>query len=494
MPNYKGHGSLKSFSCILKNFDGSKFIDITTLIIDMSIYEDIFKNSMYGVVAIQDAVNLLNGMVNGHGETSNAFPIVGEEYLEINYEVLGFEPVFRRFFVNSIEDISTNQALTTRTYVLDFCSEEHLLDACTLVQRAFKKKISDAAEIILNDFLKVNEELPTGKKKKNVDIQPTKGNQNIVVPTMTPFETLNFLARRSIAENVFQSASYLFFENKDGFNFCDVEYLIRRGKIRYNQNPKTYTYFYQSPLIPISSDDSKAYKTIISMSQKSRFDTMEKIKNGYFESNIFIFDFINKKLKNRNYKFIDNYTNYNTLGAAGESVQETSYPENSTDFIRSVTAERAIPQTVLGIFNLAKDSPPGKHTKLFFIPKDSTQPDTYLEEIIPNRASYMTRLAQNMFTCEVYGDPNIAAGDVISIDLPEIVGTSGANKLHDRFMSGYFLVTTIHHKLTPDSYTCTYDLYKNGFSDPIITKEKPEPSNSAYLNNAAKLGVNDGRK
>jgi len=116
---------------------------------------------------------------------------------------------------------------------------------------------------------------------------------------------------------------------------------------------------------------------------------------------------------------------------------------------------------------------------VFFIPKDSTQPETYLDEVYAHRASYMTRFAQNMFTAEVYGDPNIKAGDVILIDLPEIIGTTGPTVNKDKYLSGYFMVTTIHHKLTPDNYLCTYDLFKNGFSTQVITTDNTEPITSA---------------
>jgi hypothetical protein len=82
----------------------------------------------------------------------------------------------------------------------------------------------------------------------------------------------------------------------------------------------------------------------------------------------------------------------------------------------------------------------------------------------------MTRLVQNMFSIEVYGDTKIGAGDVIMIDLPEIDGFTSGSKF-DKYMSGYFLVTSIHHKLTPDSYHCTYDIFKNGFSQGVINSE-----------------------
>jgi hypothetical protein len=243
-----------------------------------------------------------------------------------------------------------------------------------------------------------------------------------------------------------------------------------------------------------TNEDSK-FKNIISLTQKHKFDTIEKLKRGYFESEVLVYDFLLRKATPYTFKFADKYTNFNTLGAAGESVSEPSYPENSLDFIKSVTQDPEKPATkLLGIFDLKKDDPPGKHSKVFLIAKDSLQPDTFLEEIYANRNSYMTRLAQNMFTCDVYGDPSLTAGDVITINLPDIMGTSESTKSQntDYFLSGYFMISAIHHKLNPESYACTYDLFKNGFSSPVITTdntETPDGASSAYLNQAAELKV-----
>ena len=104
----------------------------------------------------------------------------------------------------------------------------------------------------------------------------------------------------------------------------------------------------------------------------------------------------------------------------------------------------------------------------------------------------MTRFAQNMFTAEVYGDPNIKAGDVILIDLPEIIGTTEAVGKKDKYLSGYFMITTINHKITPDNYLCTYDLFKNGFSTQVITTNNTEsvPSaDSAAIGAAVNMGI-----
>lgn len=481
--SYRGLGSLKKFSVILKNVDSSISVDITSLVIDFSIYEDIFSKTLYGDVSIKDSVNLLNGST----QLGNAvgFPIVGEEYIEVTYSVLGLtdpEEYTKRFAVYSIKNLKVEANLKTKNYVLQFCSEEHLIDSTTLIQKSYKDiQISDMVESVLKDYLQVDKSFNGGKKTKNYVIQKTRGNQHIVVPRLSPFETLDLFARRSIAEKNFESASYLFFENKDGFNFCDIEYLIQKGRQQHRDSFNVYRYFYNNPQMSGAHEDSDvaAFKNILRLTQKHKFDTIEKIRRGYFESEVVEFNLTDRSVSPTTFKFLDNYNKYNTLGNP-DTGGNISFPENSVDFIRNVTESPSSQPKILGIFDFTKNNPPGKHTKVFFIPKDGTKPETYLKDIYTNRASYMTRLAQNMYTADVYGDPRIGAGDIISVDIHEYSGTTTEHVDLDKYASGYYLVTSIHHRFTADSYMCTYDLFKNGFSAPVVsrdTDEKPAPAN-----------------
>jgi len=97
-----------------------------------------------------------------------------------------------------------------------------------------------------------------------------------------------------------------------------------------------------------------------------------------------------------------------------------------------------------------------------------------------------------MFTAETYGDPNITAGDVITLDLVDPIGLGGSGENYkrnpDRFLSGYFMITSIQHKITPDSYLMKFDMFKNGFSNPVVTTKngtRPEGAAGAYINAAA---------
>lgn len=487
---YGGLGAIEKLKVVLKNVDGTSSIDITSLVLNLSIYEDIFSPTIYGDVSIKDSVNLLNG--EQQDSNAFAFPLVGEEYIEMAYNVTGEETVFRRFAVYAIKNIQHDANLKVRNYVLHFCSEEHLLDATTLVQRSWKdKQISDMVKDVLVDYLKVNEVLPNGKKKKIYRIQPTRGQQQIVVPRLTPFETLNLFARRSIAEKLFTSGTYLFFENKDGFHFCDIEFLIQDGRQKRTKNIDVYTYKYHKSNFGEDGgpNSPNAYKTIIDFKQKHRFDTIEKLKRGYFENEAIVLNLTNRQYESTKFQFIDKYKDFNALGNPNVDGKNLVYPENSFDFIATVTQDPPITPKMFGIFSLKSKESPGRHTKTFFIPKDGTKDDTFLEEIYKNRSSYMTRLAQNMYTVDVYGDTAITAGDVITIDLPEIHGMTRPNET-DKFLSGYFLITSIHHKITSDSYHCTFDLFKNGYSSPVRTVETSvEPLPAAAFQNKIELDV-----
>ena len=492
---YNGLGSLKTFQVVLKNVDSSVSVDITSQALDFSIYEDIFSPTLYGDVTIKDATNLLNGEPQ-LGNTIG-FPIVGEEYIEVTYSVAGQDDVFRRFAVYAIKNISFDKNLKVRNYILQFCSEEHLIDATTLIQRSWKDKpISDMVKDVLVDYLRVDDSFEIdkikGKRKKIYRIQPTKGSQQIVVPNLSPLETLNFFARRSIAEKLFESGTYLFFENKNGFNFCDIEYLIQDGRQNRTKNVDAYTYYHRNPstgeeVTPSNPKPANAYKTVMNIKQKHKFDTIEKLKNGYFESEVLVYNLANREVSPTVYKFLDKYKDFNALGNPKDGANLV-YPENSLDFIRTVTQEPSSQPKKFGIFNFTKDLPsPGKHTKVFFIPKDGTVANTHLEEIYVNRSSYMTRLAQNMYTVDTYGDTAIGAGDLITLELPEIQGSTKEPD-SDRYLSGYFLVSAIHHKFTPESYHTTFDLYKNGFSEPVITTDTDEKATPAnVLSSTTKL-------
>lgn len=496
-------GLLKEYSVYLLNADGTRSVGITRLIRQMSITEDIFKNTLYGSVRIKDAVDLLGGHLGKNNVNivgnSKGFPILGEEFLEVQYtSAFNDQTVKLRFAVYSIEDIIYKNNNTVKEYTLNFCSEEHLIDAITVVMKKYSKQNSDNVKDLCRDFLNLDDGTGTVTdsqsavatlgypatgdkarfkgKKKLLTVQPTAGVQNVVIPRLSPLQAAEFFARRSMGDDEkFQSGTFLFFENFEGFHFCDLEYLILKGVQKASQGAKPYTYFYENPLIKDPKeqpDPEREYKTILRIDHVHYFDTIEKLKIGMFESDVITYDFINAAHTPSRYRFLNNENMNNRDGIALGNFDNKNYPENSTSFMKKV---------------VSKDDTEMRYTRKFFIPKDLSEPDkdTYLDIIYPNRASYFTRLAQDVFTVHTYGDPTIKAGDVILLNVPQGDGSNPGAK--NEFLSGFFLVGTIKHVFTQTTYVTIMDIYKNAFGAPVQTTDesvtnKPDPA------------VNDGPK
>ncbi|MCA6385901.1 MAG: hypothetical protein IM620_20720, partial [Cytophagales bacterium] len=255
------------------------------------------------------------------------------------------------------------------------------------------------------------------------------------------------------------------------FNFCDIEYLIAAGIEKAKDEGalddsedaiSDFKYVYENPTISIKNQiNLREKQTIINMYHRSFFDTLEKLKQGMFESNILVYDYVNKKTISNRFRFLNNTdkTNNDSMTLGGKNDQ--SFPENSVTFMNKVVSK-------------LEDNSDAKYNKFFFIPKDnsSTTNDTYLDQIYPARASYLTRLAQNMFTIDTFGNPRINAGDVIYINIPSGEGREPESYPDNRFISGFYLVCTINHIFTQTTYQAKMDIYKNAFSEKVESTDE----------------------
>lgn len=483
-------GKLNFLELILTNTDGSRKVNISNLMVNISITEDIFQNTLYGSIRIRDASNLLNGRPSG-------FPIIGEEFVELKYVTDWLpEPVETslRFAIYSISEIEYSKNNTVKEYTLGICSEENLIDSVTVVMKGYSGKNSDNFKNIMEDYLYIDQEGKTnqqnnfifpGKRVKKIDkLQPTKGIQNICIPKLPPLKAANFLARRSISESTFKSGSYLFFENFKGFNFCDIEYLIQKGiekaelagvNLDMKDAISDYRYAYEDPVVFEKKTNPREKQIIIRAFHRKFFDTIEKLKRGMFESDILVYDYVNRRVVPTRQRFLNNSDKTNNDSMTLGDLDGKTFPENSITFIKRVTSVDDIEK---------------KFSKHFFIAKDfsETNTDTYLDQIYPSRASYFTRLAQNMFTIDIYGNPNLNAGDVIYIQVPSGNPFKQTQPALNTFISGYYLVGTINHLITLNSYQMKVDIFKNAFSSKVETTDesaltKTTPTDTKALSN-----------
>jgi hypothetical protein len=71
---------------------------------------------------------------------------------------------------------------------------------------------------------------------------------------------------------------------------------------------------------------------------------------------------------------------------------------------------------------------------------DSSTNDPNIQDAYLERASYISKLVQQLFRMEVYGDLALNVGDIVEINLPNPSGLTDGSKIDQRF-SGNFLIS-----------------------------------------------------
>ena len=174
---YAGEYSLERLELITIN---GKF-DLTKNYLQLDLFEDLFSSGITGSLVITDTNNLI---VNS--------PLVGQEYLRLkisspgisNADAIDFsENVLSVYSIGIQEDNSKGSQIIE----LRLITPESLTNQRVRVSKSY----SDTTDRIVEDILTGTNFINT---KKNIFIEPTKGNRRIVVPNMHPFNIINNLA------------------------------------------------------------------------------------------------------------------------------------------------------------------------------------------------------------------------------------------------------------------------------------------------------------
>ena len=192
---------------------GGQQFDIRQLYTEFNLYEDMLGTCVSGNMTIVDNLNLLgNAALSGN-----------EKLLIVVDTPTKNQPISIEF---AIYNVSTPQRDTqqasarSQAYVLNFCSIEKILDAATIVQKSYKDAlISTMVADILVSYLNT---------QKKISVEQTSSPQSLIVPGFRPLRTIDWLSTRAVNQK--QNPSYVFFENRYGYNFSSLETLASNGQ------------------------------------------------------------------------------------------------------------------------------------------------------------------------------------------------------------------------------------------------------------------------
>lgn len=397
-------------------------IDISSQMIEMSIYEDIFSNTIHGTILISDSFDLIHNL-----------PLIGEELINIKLRTPTMGNVGTIDYYGYVYKVSDRQYTSERgqIYLIHFASYETIIDLNKKVSKSFSGNITDLVKTIVKDekFLGSEKELIT---------EPTANSIKFVAPFWNPLKTVNWLSVRALKESN-KSPTFLLYETLDNkLKFLSLDTL-------YNQSPKQgVNYRYDHYLRDKTNDGSvrnieMEYNMIRDVYVEEVFDYMKRIDSGVYSSRVINANLVSKTIKT-------NVTDY--LVDFPKTSHMANFPASSNNLIRRNGA---------AIFNVSNSE---------FV--YNGQRSFRVEEWFAQRKSLMGQ-ALNVFKIDmvVSGRLDVHAGDCVNIELSQLQplnrGESKDQSVNNYF-KGKFLVGAIHHRFEGNNHTMIMQCFTESLS------------------------------
>ena len=369
-----------------------------------SVYESIFTPCVVAEFTFRDTDDALFGGLN----------LSGGEPFNVTFQAPGGGKVAYKFLVNKPQNLEPSASYKSRTMTLICTSEEAFyaaggVDVNGYVQKSYKGKlISDDIRDVLKSYLKTS---------KLMNIEPTKGPQDILAQNEKVWSFVDRIRRRAVSAKD-QSSTYVFFENQFGFNFVTIESLFRGSVVKSFMQDNT-----------VGNDISRLTdNNIIGYELTHMFNAIDRIDRGTMASRFSTFNFQTNEYQKKVVQTPD------TSDASG-----SSRSWNSSSFSQK-----------FGKY-------PGRNS---FIPYDNTLPITNIPESTPNQLAYSGELMQNMIRLRVFGDTKLKAGDLIEAKIQQQSSLT-SNPKQDTDISGKMVVASIRHMINPEGerprYTCVME-------------------------------------
>lgn len=390
-------GDINIIGITLLSEDQQRSYDLIELCKSIEIFESVLSPVIFAEIGIQDTIGLYQ-----------TFPILGEEYVKIEFQTPGTSKTSVYLLrVNNIhnKNVSDNEKLTT--YSMQLVSAELIRNSSKFISKTFKDNIHKTVQDIINDELET---------EKPVRVESTSGIERGIITRMQPFKAVDYLRRRAVSKK-YKSSVYVFFENRDGYNFVTIEKLIEDGKNSLDRGNSDKEFFFD--VVRKENEKNVSIRNIIAYNQILYADTISKVQYGGITNEVNTIDLITGNVKKINYTDNigqDQITNLDKNAAA----------TNTSNFNRKH----------------------GKTTAMKnYIPISSDLPDTNRAEKLSISTAFAENIAQNIIQIHIYGDSEIQAGDVIKCNLPSATSVDDG-KNTAKFESGNYLVTKVRHIIT----------------------------------------------
>lgn len=389
-------------------------VECGPMIDGIDIYESIFTNGTRGIVTITDSIGLLESM-----------PFIGEETITLDFFVHEGDNYTKTFNIFSVKNVNIVKG-STKTYMIDFISEESELNKNIRISKGWKN--------VTNDII-ATEVFDSIGSTQLFEVETCTTTSRLVAGNWTPFRTLRWLAENSITAD--GASDIVFYENKLGWFWQSLS----KMKIK---DHKAFLFY-----LGYKEKTSVNRNTIRKLSSPQLFNTFDNTRNGMYGATTYDYSIINKNMT-KNYLYMGSSDRYGVSSVLGSQppMANRGLPDNFSEDVNHSNSGKI------------KDEKSNLSTFKGMVEYQGIDPETIYWKKDHNlmRSSTLQGMNTQIINVEAPGDTSRICGNPISIKIPSMIPSSKGAEDVDTLYSGVYLMTAIHHKLTPTTYTQVIEL------------------------------------
>ena len=296
------------------------------------------------------------------------------------------------------------------------------MDLNLKISKRYDDTISNIANRVLNEFSFTSD-------KNRIHVEPTLNKLTYISNFWSPVQNLNYLAERAV--NLKGSPTFLFFENRNGLNFCSLESL-------YNNNI-VQTFYGNNYTRQVNPDGTSVrnieyeYKAIVSIVIPTIFDYVERLRSGALSSTLITHDLTNKRYSYSSFDFLDDYDKETRLNKF--PIVSKKAPHFSTAAIKTLN----------------------RSTALFAGGNDITG-----ARYFQRRKSLLALADSCKVNITVLGRTDYTVGQKVYIDLSKnMVIDKEDTDVKDHMFSGNYIISSIKHIIDRDMHNIEMECIKD---------------------------------
>lgn len=393
-------------------------VDITTIFQEINIFDSILNPCITGNILILDSMGLASRM-----------SFDGSEVLVIHISKVEDAATLRKSFrIYKLTDRKT-MSENSEGYILHFVSEEFLLSQQIKIKQSYRSTYSDVVYKILFDYLGTTSSM-IGVFENSIGIR------DIVIPNKSPFDAINLCSKRAI--NVKQSPTFLFFENKIGYNFVTTSTLL--------SNPAVYNLKYEPKNLSEEFDTAPEIFGIRNFEIISNYDVNKNIRSGLYAGTFIGVDLRNRIISRKQVNFSEIRERNEIANKVSDiGIFQNKFGKKNIDMYDS--------KVVLFPSQLyARES---NYVRENYPESINLDDDTY--NYVLQRESSLRNLLQKRIRVVLPGNFDLSSGTNVNINIP-YRGIKTGSESEDLSMSGKYMIIASRQIIKYDKHETVLEI------------------------------------